>query len=66
MLEYGILDISDFSGRKLYTASLVGKETALASENSDKRKTDFLNLKSHHLNSNILISKDCHVSNGLP
>lgn len=34
-----MLDISHFSIRNFYTASLIGKETGLASEEDNKRKT---------------------------
>lgn len=39
VLEYGMLDISSFSIRYLYTSSSTGKETGLASKDDYKRKT---------------------------
>lgn len=45
-----MLDISNFSLRNLYIASLIGKETGLASEDDDKRKTIiFFLLKTNEL-----------------
>lgn len=72
MLKCAMLAVSVLSARNLYTDSLIGKGTGLASEDDNKGKTFFLHLKTvndrDHLNTpnrSILISKDCHASNYL-
>lgn len=41
MLKYAMLAISVLSARNLYTDSLIGKGTGLASEDDNKGKTFF-------------------------